>query len=551
MSPIDILYFILLLGPLIFFHEFGHYIVARACKVTVLEFSIGFGPTITAIQRGETVWRIAWLPLGGYVKMLGADPMEEVPQEAEEGSFASKPLWQRTAIVAAGPVFNLILPLFVFFAVFVAQDQVNPAQVGTLQPDGVAYEAGIREGDIIKSIDGEAVEGWWELTELIGSSPGEEISIVVERNGVELPAKKVTPHTATETVAPELGLTRVVGRIQIEIAFRKPIVYVHQGTAAWESGLRPWDRILSLGGVKAERWDRVEFELKAAQGPVELVVLREKPLTGVRDGLDAFVFSTVDAPKTITYDPSKGNGTLGLDSAEFYLRDVTPGSPEAVAGLLRGDKITALNGRRMSSWGFFKGLVRAEPDREIELAFERGGVAQEPVKLTFERRNQKGEFNTDVTLTIFGIGNHSAYGLPDPVPNTKRMSFATFQAWSQTKEIFWLTAKSLTGLFTGKVGMEQMGGPIFIFEVAAKAGEEGWYYFFRVLCWLSISLGLINLVPIPLLDGGHLLFFAIEGIKRSPVSLRTRQIAAYIGFSMIILLMLVVMRNDIGRAFFG
>ncbi len=543
----SIIYFALLLGPLIFFHEFGHFIVARMCGVRVLEFSIGFGPQLGSFKRGDTVYRIGALPLGGYVKMLGADPLEEIPPEQEADSFGAKELWKRTLIVLAGPAFNLILPFFVFFFLFLGQAEVNPAVLGTLQPDGVAAQAGLQPGDIIVEIDGNDVEGWWELQDLVGGNGGKAISVVVERNGVKQPEIELTPKLINEMVAPELGLTRDIGRIQIELAFRKPVIMVAPGSAAAASGLQSWDRIIALDGEPVSRWAHVQHVLKTARSSVQVTVLRETALGTQLKGMDRWQVSTIGPAQTVTFDPASGDATAGLKSAEFFVYDITPESNEAKAGLQRGDEILTLNGRRLSSWGLLQNEVRSHPDQVHTLTYQRDGQ-EHTVKLTFEQRDHKSEFNTDITSTIFGMVNRSMHGYPDTVSNEKRVAYAIYRTWTETKHVFVLTAASLAGLFTGQVGIKQMGGPIFIYEVASKTGEAGWSYFFKIMVWLSISLGLINLVPIPLLDGGHLMFFLIEAIKRRPVSLRTRQIAAYIGFSMIILLMLLVFKNDLGRS---
>ena len=147
-----------MLGGLVFFHEFGHFIVARLCGVTVLEFSIGFGPQIGSFERWGTTWRIGALPFGGYVKMLGHDPMGDPDDYQMPGSFATKSLWQRSLVVLAGPVFNLILPFFIFFFLFSSQAQIDPALVGAVQPDGVAAKAGIKPGDKIVDIDGDSID---------------------------------------------------------------------------------------------------------------------------------------------------------------------------------------------------------------------------------------------------------------------------------------------------------------------------------------------------------------------------------------------------------
>src|SRR5688572_8105813 len=156
-------YTILLLGILIFVHEMGHFLVAKALNVKVLRFSIGFGPKIVAFQRGETEYRVAWVPLGGYVKMAGEQPYEELsPEEARRG-FLAQPPWKRMLIVAAGPVFNLVFPVLVFFVVFLGSHQEISTRVGSLEPGMPAAEAGILPGDRVLAVDGNKVLSYGEL----------------------------------------------------------------------------------------------------------------------------------------------------------------------------------------------------------------------------------------------------------------------------------------------------------------------------------------------------------------------------------------------------
>jgi regulator of sigma E protease len=278
---------------------------------------------------------------------------------------------------------------------------------------------------------------------------------------------------------------------------------------------------------------------------VQVTYIREAPLEGVDPGLTSVTLGTIEAPKTIALGPSRG-ADLGLGSAELFTYTVVEGSNEFEAGLRRGDEVRAIDGHRLMSWRMLRQSVLDEPEKEHTLTVRRDGKTRD-VTLTFEQRSQKSEFNTTQKQVIFGMVNRSAYGVPGTEASQSRFYYALYTSWTRTKEVFVLTAASLVGLFTGKVGMDQMGGPIFIYEVASKTQEHGWSYFFRIMVWLSISLGLINLLPIPVLDGGNLVLLTIEGIKRSPVSLRTRQIATYIGLAMIIMLMVLVFKNDISR----
>jgi regulator of sigma E protease len=542
---LTIVYFVLLLGVLIFFHEFGHFVVARACGVRVLEFSIGFGPTIAAFERGGTVYRIGILPLGGFVRMLGADPTEEVSLEDEADSFNNKELWKRTLVVLAGPAFNLILPFIIFFFVFISVSSVPPAIVGTLTPDGVAEKAGIRPGDVVTSIGGESIGGWWELQRLIGKNGGNPLEIIVERDGRQLPAFQVTPALVHEVVIAELGVERSVGRIQVALDSPKAIVVVDDRSAAYAAGLRSWDHIVAVDGHRVYQWEVVKRTILNKGAPVQLNFLRAGSLfSHSRSWTDAAI--KLGLTQTATLDPRQGNLKIGLHSSEFVIRKITEGSAALSAGLQQGDELLSVNGRRFALWDILIDYIRNNPGKRLSFRVRRGSK-ELLVPVTFEQKKVKDKDNYERIKVIVGLANLSDYSRPKNIPNNKRLAYSLHFTWTETARFFNLTFASLAGLFTGKVSFKQMGGPIAIYEVASKTGTYGWRYFFNVMVWLSISLGLINLLPIPMLDGGHLAFFLIEALKRSPVSLKTRQIASYIGLSMIVLLMVMVFKNDIER----
>ena len=162
-------------------------------------------------------------------------------------------------------------------------------------------------------------------------------------------------------------------------------------------------------------------------------------------------------------------------------------------------------------------------------------------------RTITGEFKEERSIVVFGAFNHNVLDVPPMVPNAHRLAFATKHTWDATTMAYRITFLSLAGLFQGKVAMKEMGGPIMIYDMASKTAERGWSYFFDLMVMLSVSLGFINLIPIPILDGGHLFFFLVEAVIRRPVSMKIRQIAAYIGLVMILLLMVFVFANDIQR----
>jgi regulator of sigma E protease len=542
-------YFLLLLGGLIFFHELGHFLVARACGVKVLVFSLGFGPRFTVYRskKSGTEYCVSLLPLGGYVKMLGDDPEEPLPPEESAGSFSSQPLWKRAAIVAAGPVFNLILPVFIFFFLAFGKD-VHPARIGLVMPDGPAAEAGIRPGDTIVRIGGEPVHYWWQLQEHISPAAGKPLDVVVERAGEEK-TLVVTPQAYREVRYAELNAVDERGQIRVTQFYLRPVVFTAEGSPAFAAGVRPWDRVLSVDGKPVQAWYEVEHMLLAARGKrVKLELLRlgeEGPTdTGFRFAGPANAAAVELEVPAQTEAPA---AELGLEPSEMVVRRVDESTPAAALGLLPGDRLETLNGEALATWSYLDRKLDQEPERAHQLTWRRGNQVQSgtftPV-LTME----KGELNTDVKVVVFGAHNLSEYGAPEAIPNEHVWTYAIREAFVQTGDKIMLNVLAVKGLFTGNVPLNDLGGPILIGQLAAKTEEYGWVYFFNIMVMLSINLGLLNLLPIPVLDGGHLFLFAIEGLRRKPLSARWRQALSYAGLAFIVLLLVVVFKNDIERS---
>ena len=340
------------LGVLIVFHEFGHFLLAKLSGVGVLTFSVGFGPKLWLKKKGETEYALSAFPLGGYVKMVGEDPEEEVKAVDLERSFAHKSLLKRTAIVAAGPGFNLLLAVFLLMVVFLFYGvPVLSNLVGAVEPDSPAAQAGIQKGDRIVAVDGQEVTAWDDLSSAIRQSGGQPLALRVQRSGEEV---------------------------------------------------------------------------------------------------------------AMTVQPRK---------------------------------------------------------REVKNIF--------------------GELKED---WMIGIGSQVSIEKGDP-------GLAVSKAFIQTYEYSKLTLIGLYKMITREVSPRNLGGPILIAQMAGQQAQEGIGSFLAFLAVLSINLGVLNLLPVPVLDGGHLFFFAVEAIIGRPVSLKYREKAQQVGIFLLLLLMIFAFANDIFRLF--
>jgi len=341
------------LGVLIFVHEFGHFIVAKWFGIKVLRFSLGFGPKLIGKTHGETEYCISLVPLGGYVKILGQDPEEEVPPEEEDRSFSRKSVWIRMAVVVAGPLFNLLLAVVIFSTVYMFGIPQLTTRVGSVSKDFPAYQAGIRAGDRVVAVNGKRVSNWEELSKAIRKSTGATIILTVQREG----------RTLTFSVAPKIR------------------------------------KIKNLFGEAKE----------------------------VR--------------------------MIGITASQEIVKQ------------------------------------SVNPLKAIYMGFHRTG------------------------------------------------------------EIIYLTFVSIIKIIERVIPVKTIGGPIMIMQMAGQQAKEGAVNFVLFMALISINLGILNLLPIPVLDGGHLFFMFFEVIFGKPVSIRKMELAQNIGLALLILLMVFAFYNDLSRIF--
>jgi len=523
--------FLIFLGVLITFHELGHFLVARLLGVTVLRFSVGFGPKLLGFRRGVTEYWISAIPLGGYVKFLGDDPDHPPEGVDPKTTFLFTDLWRRVLIVLAGPFFNLVLPFLLLFPPNALQREVVPAVLGSLAVGEPAWEAGLRPGDRILEVEGRPVDAWWELVAEVSRSPERPLRFRVERAGqvLDLP---VTPKSVQMGGLREIGWAPRVGRIEASPNRTPPVVAVAPESPAARAGIRDFDTVLAAD--EHPLWGMPDLERVLREARQRAVTLEVAP-------------AQEDQPEP---GPSRkvvlgplGDEAPGLSDASLVVTRVDPDSPARRAGLEAGDRIVAMDGRAASDWAFLVQGFAREPGIPHTLEVLRGAERQ---TLTLDLSNPEWKPGSANPRWLSpGIHVRRAVLEPPLVPNRSPFRYAWHQTVTRSHEILMVTAAGLFGLFTGKVSLKEMGGPLMIYDIAASAHavED----FLDRMAWLSMSLALLNVLPIPVLDGGHLLMFTLEAVRRRPVGPRGRQVANWLGLAFLLAMMVLVFLNDIER----
>ena len=544
---------VLLLGGLIFVHELGHFLVAKSLGVKVVRFSIGFGPRLFGFRRGETEYRISLLPLGGYVKMAGDDPSEELAPEDRGRGFLEQPPWKRLVIAFAGPAANLVFPAIIYFALMVGQNGEPTAGpvVGTVAPGSPAAEAGLRAGDRILSVQppgapAEPVRYFGDLRDLVSPHAGEPLTFRVERDGAAIDPVTIVPASDEESNPIETIRRGVIG---VTPFYAPALVAPARPGAA--GPLEAFDLVVAVNGQKVRHLGELEHALRAAAcNPVALEVVREKPIALPGATLASFdPVKLVDVPTC-----SDGRPTfLPADpSLSTFIAAVVPGSPADKAGLRRGDAIAAIDGKPVRSFM-----------RDVN-ALGRVFQAGKPVKLELSDGRTatlvpaKESYVDDLTkerMERLVLGFHpDRRALVDAralvvaeVPLSRGPVEMAQLAGRQLSEVVRLTVLGIQRIITGQISFKTVGGPIMLFSIASEAAEEGWASFLFKMALISVNLGLMNLLPIPVLDGGHIAQAMVEGVTRRPLSLRAREIANIVGIILLFTLMIFVFKNDIVR----
>lgn len=445
-----VLAFVVTLGVLIFVHEYGHFWVARRCGVKVLRFSIGFGrPLLSWTDKHGTEFVVAVLPLGGYVKMLG-EPGADIPEYDKAQSFAHKSVFQRFAIVSAGPLVNLVFAVFLYWLLFLSGITSVAPIVGSVLPDTPAQRAGFQAMDEIVAVDSREIESWEDVL-------------------LELVARLGDSSNVVFTVRPENSSATA----------QRVVVLDH-----WMAG-------------------------EEKENPLKLL------------GVEPFY--PVIPP---------------------VLGQLEPNMAAARQGLQSGDRILAVNDVELLSWDEWVSLIQANPGIAMQISVQRGDdiliLELTPDAVPDEKTgNIVGRIGArpDVSQVKYpdGMLRELQYG---PLASVGK---AVDYAWSRIA----LTVSAIGKMVIGKISLDNISGPITIARVAGDSASYGLESFLTFVAYLSISLGVLNLLPIPVLDGGHLMYYLVEMIKGSPVSEKAQAVGNSLGLGLLMMFMGLAFYNDL------
>jgi regulator of sigma E protease len=543
----SVLYFLLLVGVLVVIHELGHFAAAKALDVKVLRFSLGYGRPLVRMKLHETEYQIAVFPLGGYVRILGIEG-DALPRSEVGRSFASRPLWQRLTIVLAGPAANLLLPIAIYFAFFAGHTELPAAVVGDVLDGGAAARAGIEAGDRVVEIDGRAVRYWEEIENAVRDSPGKELHLRLDRAG-KVFERYVTP--IEEVVRSRDGQVTRQGFIGVSHTPFVPLVgVIDTESPAARSGLRTGDLIISVDGQPVRNWSGVQRLIGKIAKRARIVYLRGTEIPGVPQ-IQLLHAEYADLVPEMQVDPTlRRQSYTGLEHAEMFVANVDPGSPADTAGLRPGDLIVALDDQPVIHWLDLDQRLQAQATHTFKLTWKRvaGGKTETlSAQLTQVQRKQRDDYDHTVTRLVFGAHDDIDRGTGAMIAIDGRFGYALSKAFEYTGETISTMASGFFKVLGGDTPSDALGGPLMMYRVASVSGHQGWNSFLRMMALISVNLGLINLLPVPMLDGGHLLVFGIEGLRRKKLSQKTRDRIQLAGLIVIGLITILALRNDLVR----
>ena len=425
----SVLAFVFVIGVLVFVHELGHYLAARRIGIRVLTFSLGFGPKLLKVRRGDTEYCVSAIPLGGYVKMAGENPDDK--RTGSDDEFLSKTKWERFQVLIMGPVMNIILAIVVMTVVLYQGAEIPAYEaeqpvVGSVVEGSAAERVGIQVGDRIVTVEGRVVETWEDLFMAVMPRADREIAVVV-RNASGERTLQVTPDSQTQFEMGDLGISPVM---------------------------------------------------------------------------------------------------------QPQIRNVLRGEPAEAAGIEIGDVIEAIGGEAVSSEVLVE-RINAHPEEPLTLTIRRGETREDVVVVP--------ALKGDIGLIGVSISPYEVRIVEPGFLEAFQLSLERNYEWST------LIFRTLWGLFTAETSPRQLVGPVGIAQLSGGAAEMGLVALLSLMSMISLNLGILNLLPIPVLDGGHIVIMALEGVSRRDFSMRTKERMLLVGFVALMMLMVTVVYNDLTR----
>ena len=536
--------FLIILGPLVIVHEFGHYSFARLFGVKAEIFSIGFGPRLWKRQLGETELRVSAIPLGGYVKLLGEDREAELSPEEQKRALHRQAPWKRFFIFAGGPLFNFLMAILVFMAIMVIGEPKVSSVIGRVVRGSVAEKAGFQSGDRVVSIQGKPVKGYEDILAAISENPGKPLKFEVVHKTSATPVE-VTATPQAESGFSVYGESTHVGDIDgMTMMARSTVTGVsNPASPAAQAGIRTGDQITKINDVPVSSWEDLEqfYSSTDPKLPIRLEVKKAK------DG----------AVKTFSFtkpNPSIDMGRdWGLHSSELFIEKAIPSSPAEKAGVQKGDRLIGVGGLEVQSFYELREAIQkaGEKDGKVFLRWERDG---KPMSSMITPTATSGRDPALKKTVQYTVGVAPMLVPAEPVTYIERIWNPFVLAYQATERVIsftWRNFVAIRKMITGDVSVGTLGGPIMIGKIAGESLTHGLTAFLATMAVLSIGLGVLNILPVPVLDGGHLLLLAIEIVRGKPLTIRTMEIIQLVGLSLILLLMAVVIRNDLTRLVLG
>jgi regulator of sigma E protease len=522
--------FVILLGILIFIHELGHFAAAKLSNVYVVRFSLGFGKRLFGIKRGETDYCVSAIPFGGYVKMVGQEDMPRSEEEAADAEpdlpdipperrFNTRSTFVKVAISVAGPLLNILFAIPLLWVTFMIGVPIplssDSTRIGAVYEDSPAEAAGLEPGQRILSINGDPMSRFEDLQLTIITSAGDPLDLEVEDISGEISHITAVAVRAEGATRPTLG---------IEPFFLQKVSFVSPGMAADRAGILEGDVILAYADNPPDNESMMKLveTVNASAGiPIAFTILRG---------------GSVENITVVPDEVSVVDGVDFIGSKVAFIDEETAG--EEAMKLQPGDVVTAVNGKPVNEEdtdGFLSTAIYEYSDGDVELDVERSGG--------FLAGTEK--FSVTVPL-----GKTGRMGVSFALTRMRKFppGEAFMQGLSEFKRYCKLAIVTPYYLIAGRLSIKEVSGPVGIAVMTEMYRRLGFSYYLTIMALISVHLGIINLLPIPMLDGGMIALSLFEGIRRKPVSEKYMIIFQKVGFAFIIMLVVVATYNDLLRA---